>query len=456
MNSVPIVSIVGRPNVGKSSLFNRILRRRIAVVDEIAGVTRDRNYMRACWNECEFILVDTGGVVPTSREHIAEEIHRQVDIAVEESQIVVFLVEASTGPTDLDLMIAQKLRRGFRDRVILAVNKAESAGAELDAAAHNALGCGEPLPVSALHGKGVGDLMDRICEIIATLGIHEGPAEDSRELRIAIVGRPNVGKSSFVNKLLKQQRMIVDDVPGTTRDAIDSVMEFRDMRMRLIDTAGLRKKSQIKDNVEYYANLRAIGSLDRCDIALLMIDTTDGIREQDLRILSHALELRRGVVVCWNKWDIVEKDPKTFDHLVRETREQYMELRHTPMISISALTGQRVRQVLDIALEVRERMTARLSPAELRSAFFEWVRAHPHPIIGTKEVRFLGVKQAEAASPTFLIFCTNAALMQPSYRRYLSNKIHDRFDFAGCPITFAFKGAGKPQRRGPSGEGVEE
>jgi GTP-binding protein len=447
MKSLPIVSIVGRPNVGKSSLFNRILGRRIAVVDETAGVTRDRNYMRALWNDTEFVLADTGGMVPNARERMAEEIHAQVAVAIAESQVIVFLTEAATGPTDLDMMIARTLRQRFRDRVILAVNKAESAGAELDAAAHHRLGCGEPLPVSALHGKGVADLMDRICEEIERLGPDESAAGGEAALRLAVVGRPNVGKSSFVNKLLKQQRMIVDNAPGTTRDAIDSLMHHDSRPVRLIDTAGLRRKSQIRDNVEYYANLRALGSLDRCDVAALMIDTTDGMREQDLRILSHALELRRGVIVCWNKWDIVEKSAKTFDNLVKETRERYMELRFIPMISISALTGQRVSHVLDIAFEVHERMGKRLAPAELRSAFFEWVRQHPHPIAGTREVRFLGIKQADASTPLFQIFCTNPSLIQPSYRRYLTNKLQERFDFTGCPVAFAFRTAGKPQRR---------
>jgi GTP-binding protein len=448
MAKLPIVSIVGRPNVGKSSLFNRILQKKIAVIDDTPGVTRDRNYMEATWGGHRFTLVDTGGLIPTSRESIPEEIHRQVDIALEESAVIVFVVEASTGPTDLDAMVAKRLLRGFDDKIILAVNKAEARDAALEAGRANSLGCGEPVAISALHGMGVADLLDRIVSMIRNRTEREDESGPEQELRVAVIGRPNAGKSSFVNKLLRRERMIVDNVPGTTRDAIDSRFVYHGRGIRIVDTAGLRRKSQVKDDIEYYSNLRALGSIERSDICLLMVDSTEGLTEQNLKILAHVLELRRGLVVCWNKWDLVEKDHKTFDAFSAATRRKHRELQHVPMVAISAMTGQRVWRALELALRVRERMGTKVRKKEFENKLIEWTRTRPHPIVSNKQVRFLGGKQRRAAYPLFQIFCSNAPLVIPSYRRYLINRMYETWGFEGCPVVLDFRPPGRKRGGG--------
>jgi len=440
--NLPVVSIVGRPNVGKSSLFNRVLGRRAAVVDDEPGVTRDRNYADTVHDGVAFTLVDTGGLIPTSRDTLVRSIHDQVDAAIEESSVIVFLVEASTGPTDLDLLIAKRLRRQCPHAVILAVNKAESKASQYDVAEHVSLGCGEPRPVSALHGLGVADLVD---EIVAKLkkGATARRTHKPVDISIAILGRPNAGKSLLVNRLLKEKRMIVDASPGTTRDAIDSFLAYRHQRVRLIDTAGLRRKSQVKDTVEKHTNLRALQSIERADVCVLMIDAQQGVATQDLKILAKIAQAHKGMMVCLSKWDLVEKDHRTFDAMVSELRRRYMEMRDVPVVSVSALTGLRVWHILDHACAIRARMRTQLGASAFTERLHEWIRARPHPMVGSREVRFLGGKQATAEFPLFLFFCTNPKLVQPSYERYLVNKIHDTFDFRGCPLEVSFRPPGR-------------
>jgi GTP-binding protein len=446
---LPIVSFVGRPSVGKSSLFNRVIRKRHAVVGELEGITRDRHYAEAQWNRTTFSAVDTGGLVPTARTALLSASRRQVDIAIEESAVIVFVAEAGAGPTDLDLMIARKLQKQAPEKVIVAVNKAESKQLEFDLARYHSLGLGEPHAVSALHGKGVGDLLDTITRKLRTAKETLGrPAPKSVAVKIAIVGRPNVGKSSLVNKLLREERMIVDSAAGTTRDAIDSELAYYGKKIVLVDTAGLRKRTRVHESVEYHSNLRALDSIVRADICLLMIDAANGIGEQDLRIARKIAEARKGMILCWNKWDIVPKDTKTFDTLVKETKSLYRELRHIPMLAISALTGQRLDAVLRTALEVQERMHAAAPAKELEDAVIEWTKAHPHsPVEGTKEVRVLGAKQRPARFPLFFVYATNAHNALPPYARYLTNKILDKFDFRGCPVIVEFKPAGTVRRQ---------
>jgi len=448
LSVLPVVSIVGRPNVGKSSLFNRILHKKVAVVDDTPGVTRDRNYHETSWNGHTFIITDTGGLLPTSKESIPGEINKQVAIAVDESQVIIFLVEALPGPTDLDLLIARQLMKACPEKVICVVNKTESRDAQNEAAQHISLGCGEPFPVSALHGKGVGDLLDKVCEIIETGQHSKTILQGDTDLSIAVIGRPNAGKSSFVNKQLKDTRMIVDEIPGTTRDAIDSTLTYNNLNIKIIDTAGLRKKPQVHDDVEYYSNLRALGSVKRCDICILIIDSTRGIGEQDLKILGQVAKHKKGVVICWNKWDLVEKDSKTFDRLTAEAKKTYREIRYVPMTAISALTGQRATTGIDLALQVKQDMSKRVKPSELRENFFSWIKTHPHPYISSgKDVRFLGIKQIQTDHPHFAFYCTNPASVAPSYKRYLSNKFQETFNFCGCPVVLTFKTAGKSNQK---------
>jgi GTP-binding protein len=445
--SLPIVSIVGRPNVGKSSLFNRIAGKRIAVVDDFPGVTRDRNYCQANWNGLDFTLVDTGGLIPSSQEAIPEAIEEQVNIAISESDVVLFLVDADSGMTDYDLIIAKQIRKAAQKKIIAVVNKAESKKVAYEIEGYKALGLGKPMPVSAIHGIGVADLLDEIVEMIRTHRqeiLRADEITDNR-LKIAIVGRPNAGKSSLVNKLLRQNRMIVDSEPGTTRDSIDTEMNYHGSKVVLIDTAGLRKRSHVKEDMEYFSNLRALQSIERCDICVLVIDVTSAIGVQDLRILRKVLELRKGIILAWNKWDIQEKDHRTFDQLVAETRRQYMELRPVPMVSISALTGQRVTNVIDLAIEVKGRLQNHVPSSEFENKVFEWVRVHPHPAIPENPVRFLGARQISVPFPLFRFFVTNPDEIAPSYVRYLTNKIYENYDFDGCPVVLEFRPIKKPK-----------
>ena len=454
---LPVISIVGRPNVGKSSLFNRILGRRVAVVDDMAGVTRDRNYVKASWNDFEFTLVDTGGLIPNLHEAIPEAIHDQVDIAVRESAVVLFVVELGPGVTDLDQAIARQLKRSFAKRTILVVNKAESSRAVYEVPSYMQLGFGKPFPVSALHGKGVADLLEEAMELAReNTKDGQGVTVEAEGLRVAIVGRPNAGKSSLVNKLLKQNRMIVDSKPGTTRDAIDSQLDFGDKKVILVDTAGLRKKARVKKNdLEYYSNMRAIDSIDRCDICVLVVDVSAGMGVQDMRILRKIFDARKGLVVVWNKWDLMEKDHKTFDKLVADVRHEYQELRNVPMISLSALTGQRVSSLMDMVFSVKERMGAHVGGKDFEDQIFDWVRAHPHPVTPGSEVRFMGAKQVNAAFPLFRFFVTNHEMVTPGYERFLANKLHEKYDFLGCPLVVEFRPISRGKSSSVEGQGEQ-
>ena len=458
MSETPVVSIIGRPNVGKSSLFNRIVGKRIAVVDDFPGVTRDRNYIPAEWNDIHFSLVDTGGLIPNVHDSIPEAIHDQVRIAIDESVVVLFLVDAQTGPTDLDLLIARRLRKGALDKVLLVANKADSPKTLMEIDEYRKLGIGKPVPVSAIHGKGVADLLDMVVDRISKNGYAVPRDVETAQLKIAVVGRPNAGKSSLINKLLGKNRMIIDDVPGTTRDAVDSVVEYGGRRIVLIDTAGLRKKSHVKQDLEYFSNIRALDSIARSDITVILIDVTVGVGIQDLRIIRKVYEMRKGLLLAWNKWDIKEKTHTTFDTITAETRREYMELRPIPMIAVSALTGKRVTGVLDMAFTIKERMLVRVPASEFEDKVFEWVRTHPHPITPGREVRFLGARQLKADHPYFRFFVTNPKEVTSGYVRYLTNKIYETYDFEGCPLELDFKGAAKPKHRSGRfmGIGAEE
>ncbi|MDR0303574.1 MAG: ribosome biogenesis GTPase Der [Chitinispirillales bacterium] len=441
MTKLPTVAVVGRPNVGKSTLFNRILKKKIAVVDDRPGVTRDRNYMEAEWNGSHFTIIDTGGMVPESKEKMEREINRQVNIAVNEADVVLFLAAADVEPSDLDCEIAVRLRKQCSDKLILAVNKTESPSAEITMHSYWNLGLGEPIGVSALHGKGVGDMLDKIIEKVNA--VEKKKDEINYAVKIAVVGRPNSGKSSLVNKILGDKRVIVSEIAGTTRDSIDTSFDFNGNLIKLIDTAGLRKKARVNDDVEYYSNLRALGSIARCNIAVLLVDTARKLSEQDMKIVAHIISERKGLIICWNKWDIIEKDGKTFDTLVKTSRESYKDLENIPMISISALTGQRVVDIVRLSLKIKERSQFIVPKSELEDKFFSWTRRNPHPYIVGEAVRFLGIKQQEDEYPHFIIFCTNPNRVTQDYARYLKNRIYDVFEFEGLFVVLDFKSPGR-------------
>jgi GTP-binding protein len=441
MAKLPTVAVVGRPNVGKSTLFNRILNKKIAVVDDRPGVTRDRNYMDAEWNGSHFTIIDTGGMVPQSKEKMEQEINRQVDIAVNDADVVLFLAAADVEPTDLDTEIARKLRKQCPQKLILAVNKTESPSFELNMQSFWSLGLGEPIGISALHGKGVGDMLDKIVEKVND--VEKKTDAQNFAIKIAVVGCPNAGKSSLVNKILDDKRLIVSETAGTTRDSIDTTLDFNGKLIKLIDTSGLRKKSRVSNDVEYYSNLRSLGSIARCDVAVLLVDTARKLSEQDMKIAIHAKSENKGLIICWNKWDIIEKDGKTFDSLVNATKKEYKDLENIPMLSISALTGQRVLDVVKLSLKIKEYSQIIIAKSELEDKFFSWTRRNPHPYIVGETVRFLGIKQQISPYPHFVVFCTNPKRVSQDYARYLKNRIYDAFDFNGSFVVLDFKSPGR-------------
>ncbi len=453
MAKLPVVAVVGRPNVGKSTLFNRILRRKIAVVDDQPGVTRDRNYMETNWAGVDFTLIDTGGMMPDSKEAFAAEINRQVEIAVSEADVVLFLVAADLEPTDLDIEIAKRFRKVCAEKIVLVVNKAESNFQQASIGSYWALGLGEPMAISALHGMGVGDVLDKVLEKAQEHFDPNGEGYEDYDIKIAVVGRPNAGKSSLVNKLLGDERVIVTEIAGTTRDSIDTSLEYNGHHVKLIDTAGLRKKGQVKDDVEYYSNLRSLGSIHRADVVVLLVDTDRKLEDQDMKIVSHVIKERKGLIICWNKWDLIEKTHKTFDDLVKATKDDYKDLVNIPMLSISALTGKRVKDVLELAINVRDNMALMLNRSELEDNFFNWIKRWPHPFLIREQVRFLGIKQQRDLFPHFVVFCTNPQNVSESYKRFLANKIYEKYKFVGCFVKFEFKNAGRRSRSEDSGEG---
>jgi GTP-binding protein len=432
---VPIVAIIGRPNVGKSTLFNRLLKRRLAVVDDQPGITRDRNYASTTWNNKSFYLVDTGGYVPTSPNEMEKLIKAQAEIAISEADLVLFLVDAKVGAQSLDLEIARGLRR--RDKGVLLVgNKVDTDKDEDEVHALRRLGLGEPIGVSALAGRNIGDLLD---QIVCALPEEEAYEEKKESIRVAVIGRPNVGKSSFINALLGQEKLIVSETPGTTRDAIDTEIEVNGQAFTLIDTAGLRRKAKITESLEYYTTLRTLKSIERCHVALILIEGPSGLLKQDLKIANEVEQLRKGMVIGINKWDLVEKDEKTADAYTKSMREKAPLLKFVPFIYISAMTGQRVRTALDLVARVHQERKKRIETSELNRKLEEDIKAKPPASVRGKYIKIYYVTQTDTEPPTFVFFCNYPELLKKSYMRYLGNKIREHFGFLGTPLRIKTK-----------------
>ena len=358
-----VVAIVGRPNVGKSTLFNRLIGERKAVVDDFPGVTRDRNYAQCTWNGRTFTLMDTGGYVPNAEESISDSVARQVELALDEADLLLLVVDAQTGPTDYDATMARMIRDlGVPHRLI--VNKVDRVEDEADGAAFYGLALGDPLLVSAINGRLSGDLLD---EILACLPEDADDPKGERPPRIAVLGRPNMGKSTFVNRLLGHERVVVSEIPGTTRDAIDLPMQRADQAFVLIDTAGLRRRTRIKEQVEFYSSLRTVENLERCDVAIVLVDAVEGCTVQDVKIAERAAALGKGVIVGINKWDLVEKDDRTADHTAAQIRTRFVHLENYPLVFLSALTGQRAWRVIDLALDIAQKRRQRVSTGDLNA-----------------------------------------------------------------------------------------
>ena len=434
--SIPVVAIVGRPNVGKSSLFNRFLRRRLAVVAEQSGVTRDRNYALCDWNGVDFRLVDTGGIVPETKDQMEQLIMDQAEFAVAEADLVLFIGDVRVGVVSGDLKIARHLKRA-NQKVVLAINKVDNEPQRPDIYEFMKLGLGEPQAVSATTGTGIGDLLD---EIVNNLPPQDENEEDDDAIRVALVGRPNVGKSSFINRLTGQERSIVSDVAGTTRDAVDTPFELDGQRFVLVDTAGLRKKFKVHENVEFYTNLRASRAIDRCQAVIILIDAGDGVTAQDQHILEMVSHMRRPAILAINKWDLVEKDSYTADRYTREIKDVIARYSYLPVIYVSALTGQRVNKAIQLAAQAHAESCRRITTSELNT-FLEKVTTRRHaPARKGKHIKFYYVTQSEVTPPTFVFFVNYPKLVDKSYIGYLSNQIRAEYGFAGVPFRIKFRG----------------
>ncbi len=433
----PIVAIVGRPNVGKSTLFNRLLGRRQAIVDNRPGATRDRHYGEADWAGKPFSIIDTGGFVPDSADVFEAAIREQARISIEEADVIIFVVDVVEGLHPIDKDIADILRRSSKN-VLLAANKTDNAPREADAAVFFALGLGDPLPVSALGGRLIGDFLDRLTE-----GFPERPGEEEEHpdrLHLAIIGRPNVGKSSLTNAFLGRDRSIVTDLPGTTRDAIDSPLNFRKREIVLIDTAGLRRRSKIRESIEYYSVLRTLRAIGRADVTLLLIDAEAGLTHQDIEVLSEAAEMNKGIVLAVNKWDLIEKDTNTARRYEERIRESVKTFDYVPVLFISALTKQRIHRALETCVAVFDERARHIPTAELNDAILPLIEQTPPPATPVgREVKIKYVTQVRANPPVILFFCNEPKHIPESYRRFLERRLRERFGFAGVPLTLQFR-----------------
>ncbi len=440
---LPVVAIVGRPNVGKSTLFNRILGRRLAIVAERSGVTRDRQFAPADWAGREFMLVDTGGLVHQPDQAMDEEIRRQVMAAIQRADAVVHVVDARTGVHPVDEHVADLLRRSGRP-VVLAVNKVDDPPDDFSHLDFFRLGLGEPVPVSALSGKGSGDLLDRLVEELPERRRpSEAPAAD---LHLAVIGKPNVGKSSYVNRLLGEERVVVHHEAGTTRDAIDTYLSFEGRTICLIDTAGLRRQSRVDDDVEFYSRLRASAAIRRADVCLLLVDSQQGASNQDFRIGQDAWEEGRGLVFVANKWDLVdEQGPDVVASFAEALRERAAYLRRVPILTASALTGKRVRKGLELALEVQENRRRRVPTSEVNEVLQELLARRQPPQGTSGDVRIYYGTQAAVEPPLFVLFANRPSELAGHYLRYLENGFRERWNFEGTPIRM------KVRERGRSG-----
>jgi GTPase len=457
----PVVALVGRPNVGKSTLFNRLVGQRKAIVEDLAGTTRDRLYGDADWGGRDFIVVDTGGLefntLPPIQQSdttgfqagvasrlFLKEIRAQAELAIAEADVIVFLVDGEAGLTGADQDVAVLLRRTEKP-VLLAVNKADNQKRRAEAVDFYSLGLTEPIPVSALHGTGTGDLLDAIVAALPPAETEE-EAEDET-IKIAILGRPNVGKSSLLNKMLGEERVIVSDVPGTTRDAIDTAITYEGLDLVLIDTAGIRRRGKIETGVEKYSFLRSLKAVSRADVCLLLIDATDMIIAQDAHIAGYIIEEAKSVVVIVNKWDLVEKDTNTINDFTDRIRTELKFLDFVPVLFISAKTGQRVEKVLPLALQVQEERLRRMSTGELNRLLREAVAKNPPKGGQRARLKFFYATQAGVNPPTFVFFVNDRSLVHFSYERYLENNIRARYGFLGTPLRLVFRSRGEKGER---------
>ena len=430
-----IVAIVGRPNVGKSTLFNRMVESRQAITDATAGVTRDRHYGKCEWGGLEFSVIDTGGYVTNSDDIFEGEIRKQVKLAVDEADVILFLTDVTGGVTDLDDDVAELLRKS-RKPVVIAVNKVDNIDRQYLTGEFYSLGLGEIYAISAINGSGTGDLLDAI---VAKFDRNK-PADEARDLpNIAVVGRPNAGKSSFINALLEQDRNIVTDIAGTTRDSINTVYNKFGFEFNIIDTAGLRKKNKVEENLEFYSVMRAIRTIEESDVCFLIIDATLGLESQDLNIFSLIVKNRKGVVILINKWDLIEKEKNTMEEYEAAVKAKLAPFNDVPVLFISALTKQRVFKAVETAMQVYRNRQQKIPTAKLNEVMLAAIDNYPPPTVKGKYIRIKYVTQLPTPSPQFAFFCNLPQYIRDPYRRYLENKMRESFELQGVPVQIYFR-----------------
>ncbi|MBO4848471.1 MAG: ribosome biogenesis GTPase Der [Clostridia bacterium] len=431
----PLVAIVGRPNVGKSTLFNRIVGKRIAIIEDTPGVTRDRIYGDAEWLTHSFTVIDTGGIEPDTEDVILSQMRRQAELAIETSHVIIFVVDGREGLTAADMEVSEMLRR-CKKPIVLCVNKVDHVKYEDTAYDFYSLGIGDPVTISAEQGLGIGDLLDEVCKYFPAIEENEG----SEAISIAVVGKPNVGKSSLVNALLGQERTIVSNIPGTTRDAIDTPFRYNEKDYVLIDTAGIRRKRAVGDeNVERYSVIRSLAAIRRCEVALIVVDAEQGLSEQDVRIAGYVHEEGKASVLIVNKWDLIEKDTHTVEKFKKDMITDLAFMSYVPMLFISAKTGQRVQRVMEQANSVLEQASTRISTGILNDVIGEAVTMSEPPFVKGRRLRIFYCTQVSVKPPTFVIFVNDAELMHFSYRRYLENYIRKSFKIDSVPIKLIIR-----------------
>jgi GTPase len=426
-----IVAIVGRPNVGKSTLFNRLIQRREAIVDSVSGVTRDRNYGKSEWNGKEFSVIDTGGYIRGSDDVFEGEIRKQVELAIDESDVIIFVVDVEEGITPMDDAVAKMLRKVTKP-VLLAVNKVDNAMREKDAIEFYNLGLGDYYTFASISGSGTGDLLDAV---IDAFPIKPEPVQEEVVLpRFAVVGRPNAGKSSFINALIGKERFMVTDIAGTTRDAIDTKYDRFGFEFNLVDTAGIRRKAKVKEDLEFYSVMRSVRAIEHADVCILIIDATRGFEGQDQSIFWLAEKNRKGVVILVNKWDLVEKDTMSTRDYEAKIREQLMPFVDVPILFVSALTKQRLLKALEATVKVYENRQQRISTSKFNDFMLKIIENHPPPALKGKFVKIKYCMQLPTPTPQFVFFANLPQYVKDAYKRFLENKIREQWDFEGVPI----------------------
>jgi GTP-binding protein len=437
--SKPLVAVVGRPNVGKSTFFNRIIGKRLSIVEDTPGVTRDRIYAETEWNGVSFALIDTGGIEPSTADVILSQMREQAQIAMEMSDVILFMVDGKEGMTSADREVANMLYRTGK-KVVLVVNKIDTGKATDEIYDFYELGLGVPYPVSSANMLGLGEVLDEVVEGIKELG---APEEEEESIQVAVIGKPNVGKSSLVNRLLGEERVIVSDIAGTTRDSIDSPFEYNGKKFTLIDTAGIRRRSRVNENIERYSVIRAIAAIERSDVCVLMIDAQEGVTEQDKKIAGLAHEAGKGVIIVVNKWDLIEKETNTMKQFTKDIRNELVYLSYAPVLFISVVTGQRVDKLMDLVISVEEQCSKRVPTGVLNTLISDAILMNQPPSDKGKKLKIYYVSQVWVKPPLFSFKINDRELMHFSYSRYLENRIREGFGFEGTPIKFVFRAKGE-------------